>query len=55
MPTYEFRCGSCETYGTAQFSFEQDASMRCPRCNIMMSKIYSAPGLVFKGGGWGGK
>jgi putative FmdB family regulatory protein len=55
MPTYEFHCESCEAYGTGEFSIHEDAQMRCPRCHTLMSKIYSAPGLIFKGSGWGGK
>lgn len=55
MPTYEFTCGTCEARGTGEFSVHQDAEMRCPRCHILMSKVYSAPGLIFKDSGWGGK
>ncbi len=55
MPTYEFRCTKCDAMDTAQLSIEQDKVMRCPRCQVFMDRVYSAPGLVFKGGGWGGK
>ena len=29
--------------------------MDCPKCHTLMTRIYSAPGLVFKGKGWGSK
>jgi putative FmdB family regulatory protein len=56
MPTYEYSCNECGTYGSVQKSYDDDiAGMECPKCNLQMSRIYSAPGLIFKGGGWGGK
>ena len=56
MPTYEYGCNDCGTYGSVQKSYDDDiAGMECPKCNLQMSRIYSAPGLIFKGGGWGGK
>lgn len=55
MPTYEFRCSVCQSYGTAQFKFTDEASMSCPICKKSMDRVYSSPGLIFKGGGWGGK
>lgn len=55
MPTYEFKCEICDAYGTAQFTVDQTPNMRCPRCAKEMVRVYSAPGLIFKGKGWGGK
>jgi predicted nucleic acid-binding Zn ribbon protein len=45
----------CKSHGTAQFSFTDEASMFCPICKKPMDRLYSSPGLIFKGGGWGGK
>jgi len=56
MPTYEDSCAECGTYGSIHKSYEDEVSgIDCPKCNLQMSRIYSAPGLIFKGGGWGGK
>jgi putative FmdB family regulatory protein len=56
MPTYEYSCNECGTYGSIQKSYDDDVTgMDCPKCNLQMSRIYSAPGLIFKGGGWGSK
>ncbi len=32
-----------------------EGGMRCPKCHIDMTRIYSSVGLVFKGDGWAGK
>jgi putative FmdB family regulatory protein len=54
MPTYEYNCAECGTYGSVHRSYDDDsAPMSCPRCHLQMNRIYSAPGLIFKGGGWG--
>jgi len=56
MPTYEYSCNECGTYGSIHQSFIEDVPvMQCPKCQITMARMYSAPGLIFKGGGWGGK
>lgn len=54
MPTYEYSCNECGTYGSVHKSYDDYLTdMRCPKCDLQMSRIYSAPGLIFKGGGWG--
>jgi putative FmdB family regulatory protein len=56
MPTYEYSCNECGTYGSVHKSYDDDIGpMSCPKCNLQMSRLYSAPGLIFKGGGWGGQ
>jgi len=56
MPIYEYSCNECGTYGSVHKSYADDvAFMSCPKCNIAMTRVYSAPGLIFKGSGWGGK
>jgi putative FmdB family regulatory protein len=53
MPSYEFQCSECSTTGTVTASMQETITMRCPRCNTFMKKVYSAPGLILKGSGWG--
>ena len=55
MPSYEFQCEGCLTTGTVTASMNEQVSMTCPKCERPMERIYSAPGLIFKGGGWGGQ
>jgi putative FmdB family regulatory protein len=56
MPTYEYSCAECGTYASTHRSYADDVNiMECPKCRISMNRIYSAPGIVFKGSGWGGE
>lgn len=56
MPNYEYNCRECGTYGSVYRTYkEDDPGMDCPKCKIAMNRLYSAPGIVFKGTGWGGK
>lgn len=55
MPVYEFQCIECITNGSITASMNEEVKMTCPRCSKDMTRIYSAPGLILKGGGWGGK
>ena len=56
MPTYEYSCRECGTFGSKHRTYKEgDDGMTCPKCNVEMSRIYSAPGLIFKGDGWAGK
>ena len=56
MPTYEYNCKECGTYGSIFRTYKEDASgMNCPKCNTEMARLFTAPGIVFKGEGWAGK
>jgi len=56
MPTYEYSCKECGTYGSVHRTYkEDDGGMNCPRCKIAMVRIFTAPGIQFKGDGWAGK
>jgi putative FmdB family regulatory protein len=56
MPvTYEYRCG-CEHRTTLRVEVDQrDDKRTCDTCSKPMQRIYSVPGISFKGEGWGGK
>jgi putative FmdB family regulatory protein len=53
MPTYEYRCKSCdEVFETIQ-SIKAEASAECPKChNITTIRLISGGSFVLKGGGW---
>ncbi len=56
MPTYEYSCKECGTYGSVHRTYkEDDGGINCPKCGLDMTRIYSTVGLVFKGEGWGSK
>ena len=56
MPTYEYSCNECGTYGSIHRTYkEDDGGMLCPKCGLNMARMYSAPGIILKGTGWGSK
>lgn len=52
MPTYQYRCTSCETDLEVVQSFTDDPLTKCPDCKGDLRKVYSAVGVVFKGSGF---
>ena len=56
MPLYEYSCAECGTYASTSSSYVDNLPiMECPKCMTIMNRLYSAPGIVFKGTGWGSK
>jgi putative FmdB family regulatory protein len=56
MPTYEYSCKECGTFGSIHRTYkEDDSGLDCPKCKTAMARIFTAPGISFKGDGWGGK
>ena len=54
MPTYDYRCETCvKTFEVFQ-SFSEDPLTECPdkSCTGTVKKIFSAPGISFKGSGF---
>ena len=52
MPTYEYSCNECGTYGSVHRTYkEDDGGMLCPKCGLDMARMYSAPGIILKGTG----
>jgi hypothetical protein len=52
MPTYQYVCLECEQPLEVFQSFSDEALTVCPQCNGELRKIFSAAGVVFKGGGF---
>ncbi len=62
MPTYEYRCTTCDTTFDVEQSFSDDALTRCPAsegpeaCTApgegQLKKLFSAVGISFKGSGF---
>lgn len=52
MPTYQYRCTSCEHDLEVVQSFTDDPLTVCPECDGALRKVYSAVGVVFKGSGF---
>ena len=65
MPTYEYRCRTCDAHFEVQQSFSEDSLTRCltaaseqspPACVAPgegdVRKVFSAPSITFKGDGF---
>jgi len=55
MPSYDYKCDTCETVVEVQRSFDEEGSPTCVACNTTMSRVWNATPAHFKGGGWGGR
>jgi putative FmdB family regulatory protein len=54
MPTYNYVCEVCKSTASVTVSItEEPSTPKCLACSVDMSRIFSAPGLSFKGSGWG--
>ena len=53
MPTYHYRCKSCDYDFTKQQSFTDDPITVCPECGKeQVRKVYSAVPIEFTGSGF---
>lgn len=65
MPTYEYRCRTCDAHFEVRQSFSEDSLTRCPAAAAEQSppacvapgegdvrKVFSAPSITFKGDGF---
>jgi putative FmdB family regulatory protein len=52
LPTYEYRCDSCEKNFDVVQSFHDDPVTACPTCGSRVRKVFGNVGIVFKGSGF---
>ncbi|MFM6974300.1 MAG: FmdB family zinc ribbon protein [Agromyces sp.] len=52
MPTYSYRCVSCEHAFDVQQSMTEAALAECPACGGPLRKLYSPVGVTFNGSGF---
>ncbi len=52
MPTYQYRCTTCQNELEAFQKFTDDPLTTCEECGGSLSKLYNAVGIVFKGSGF---
>ena len=52
MPTYEYRCKSCEHEFEIVQAFTDDALTECPECAGPLKKVFGNVGITFKGSGF---
>jgi len=52
MPTYSYRCTSCDNAFDIQQAFTDDSLTTCPDCGKALRKVFSAVGVTFQGSGF---
>ncbi|WP_082176642.1 FmdB family zinc ribbon protein [Arsenicicoccus sp. oral taxon 190] len=52
MPTYSYRCTSCDEAFDIVQSFSDDSLTVCPACEGRLRKVFNSVGVVFKGSGF---
>lgn len=52
MPIYEYICQSCQHRFEVKQSMTEPPLSSCVRCGQAVTKVISAPAIMFKGTGW---
>lgn len=52
MPTYAYRCVTCEHAFDIYQSFSDDALTECPECGGTLRKVFGSLGVTFNGSGF---
>lgn len=52
MPIYEYLCQDCSYRFELKQSIKDDPVAACSKCGKSVSRIISAPAIMFKGSGW---
>ena len=52
MPIYEYVCQSCDHRFEVKQRFSDEPVSSCVRCGQAVTKVISAPAIMFKGSGW---
>jgi len=52
VPIYEYACGSCRSRFEVQQKMSDPPLSTCTKCGAAVTKVISAPAIMFKGSGW---
>ncbi len=52
MPTYVYKCKSCDNSYETREGFDAPSRQPCPRCGAEAKRVLFPPPIVFKGGGF---
>ena len=52
MPTYEYRCLSCDHHIEVVQSFSDEPLRECPKCGGPLRRVFHPVGIVLKGSGF---
>lgn len=53
MATYTYKCPTCQAVQDISHSITETPELTCDNCKVSLIKVFSAPQVSFKGGGWG--
>lgn len=53
MPVYTYKCSDCDKTFSISHSFSDESEQKCENCQKPLTKVFSAPLVTFRGGGWG--
>jgi putative FmdB family regulatory protein len=53
MANYDYKCRKCNTVVGVTHPVNDSPVILCANCGVKLMKVLSAPGLEFKGTGWG--
>lgn len=52
---YEYECpGDGNVITIERSMIDEEQEYDCPECGTTLRRVYNAPGIQFKGDGWGG-
>jgi putative FmdB family regulatory protein len=52
MPVYDYQCEKCGDIVEICHSMIDDTIRHCIKCDSQLKRVYSTPGIVFKGPGF---
>jgi len=55
MPVYDFKCEACDSVVEMRMATSEDPVPTCNQCGGLMTKVWTPPAVIFRGGGWGGQ
>ena len=53
MPSYDYHCPLCQASVKVIKSIHSTEEEMCTNCKVPLIKAFYAPGVTFKGSGWG--
>lgn len=53
MALYDYKCRKCDEIVTVNHAVNDSPEIICGECGSKRVKVFSAPGVEFKGSGWG--
>lgn len=54
MPVYDYKCNACNSIVEMKMVVDHTPPV-CNQCSGVMSKVWTPPAVILRGGGWGGQ